>query len=88
MAVLAGYRHLRPGKALTVGHDTNILALGFQDRTLFDVEFEHCVHLGLARTDFFITNPADALQLIAELQAFVVGPVVGPVLCMHTCKDA
>ena len=67
MGVLAGDGDLRPTEALTVGDNADILALGLQDRPLFDVQLEEGMHLALAHR--FVATPADALQLIAECLA-------------------
>jgi len=71
-----------------MGNDADVLAFGFEDRPLFDVQFEHGVHLVLAGTDFLVAHPADALQFIAERFSFGIFTVVGPVLGVDTCKDA
>ena len=60
MRVLAGQRDLQPPQALAMGDHADVLALGLQDRALFDVEFEHRLHL--AGADFLRPDPADALE--------------------------
>ena len=40
MALLAGDRALEPPQPLAVGDDADVLALGFEDRALLDVQLE------------------------------------------------
>ena len=69
-----------------MGDDADILALGFEDRPLLDVQFEESVHF--ARADLLVALPADALQLVAELLALGVGAIVGPVEIVDAGEDA
>ena len=64
MAVLARHRDLRPAQALPVGDNADILALGLQNRALFDMQLKERMHL--ARADCFVAAPADPVQLIAK----------------------
>jgi hypothetical protein len=45
MGVAARERDLQPPQALPVGDDADIAALGLQDGALFDVQFQHRMHL-------------------------------------------
>jgi hypothetical protein len=60
MAFLAGHRAFDPAQALAVGDDPDLLALGLEDRALFDMQLEKRVHL--AGADLFVALPADALS--------------------------
>ena len=86
MLFLAGQGDLQPVQPLPVGDHTDVLALGFEDRPLLDVQLEEGVHL--ARADFFLTDPADPLELVAELQPRRVLAIVGPVLRMQAREHA
>ena len=86
MRLAAGQREFQPPQALTVGSDADLLVLGFEDRALLDVIFEIGVHL--ARADGLITDPADALQLIAKGFALGVLAAIGIVLAVHAGEDA
>ena len=83
--VLAGQPHFKPPKTLPVRHHADILALGFQNWSLFDVQFEEGVHLPC--TDLFIPLPADALQFITELLAGRILAIIGPVQFVHARKN-
>jgi hypothetical protein len=69
-----------------VGDDADILALGLQDRALFDMQLEEGVHLAVA--DLLLAFPADALQFVAEALTLGVDPVIGPVARVLSGKDA
>ena len=87
VAVLAGDGDLGPGEALAVSDNADVLAFGFQDRALLDMQFEHGVHLVLAGADFLVAHPADALQFVAEFLAVVIFTVIGPILGVDAGKD-
>ena len=69
-----------------MGHDTDITALGLQDRALFDMQFEKRVHF--AGACFLLTTPADPLQLISERFAIRIDAGIGPILRMQPRKNA
>ena len=76
----------QPPQALAVGDDADLLVLGLEDRALLDVVFEIGVHL--ARADLFVADPADALQLVAEVLAVRVRAAIGVVERVHAGEDA
>ncbi len=71
MLALAGHRTFDPAQALAMRHDADLLALGFQDRALFDVVFEHRVDGPPA--DGLVAAPADAVQFGAKGLALRIG---------------
>ena len=71
VGILASQRDFQPPQALPMCDDADILAFGLKDRPLLDVELQHRMHL--ARADFFIADPADALKLVAEHHAIEIG---------------
>ena len=85
MGVLAGDRDLCPAQPLAMGDNADILALGLQDRPLFDMQFEKRVHL--ARANLFLAAPSDPRQLVAKALSFGIGARIGPVLRVHARKD-
>ena len=85
VALLARHRAFDPAQALPVGDNTDVLALGLQNRTLFDVQFKECLHLAVA--DFLGTLPADALQFVAKPFAVSIDAVVGPLQLVLPGKD-
>jgi len=68
-----------------MGDDTDFLALGLENRALFDVQFKERVHL--ARAHFFRASPTDPLQLVAETQTLGIPPPIGPILGMQPGKN-
>jgi hypothetical protein len=86
VAFLAGHGAFNPAQALAVGDDADILAFGFQDRTLLDMEFEEGFHWAFA--DGLRALEADPFQLVAEFQARRIFAVVGPVLVQHPGENA
>src|SRR3990167_4684150 len=85
MRLLAGQRHLQPPQPLAVGDDADVLALGFEDRALLDMQFEIGAELLLA--DRLLALEADALELVAEAGTLRVLAVVSPALFEDTGKD-
>ena len=77
VAFLARHRAFDPAQPLPVGDDADLLALGLQNRALFDVQLEEGVHL--ARAHLFLTLPADPFEFIPEPLALGVHPVQRPV---------
>ena len=69
-----------------MGNDTDVLALGLEDRALLDVQLEQRMHF--AGTHFLVALPADALELVAETLALGVDLVIGPVLGVDAGKHA
>ena len=69
-----------------MGDDADVLALGFENRPLFDMQFEESLHP--AGADFFVALPADAFQLVAEFFALRIGVLVDIVLLQHAGEDA
>ena len=65
MGVLAPDRHFVPAHALHSGDDADHLVLGFEYRSLFDVELEHRLELLLA--DGIAAAIADACEFVAEV---------------------
>ena len=84
--VLTGQRDFQPPQTLPVGDDANILALGLQNRTLFDVQFQHRMHL--AGANLFGPFPTNTLQFLAKDLAVHVAAALGIVLGMDPGKDA
>src|SRR5262249_58427658 len=74
MRVLAGNRDVVPAHALRALDDADGFALVFEDRALFDVQFE--ISRKLAGAGFFRTAIADALQFGAEGFAFAIGAAI------------
>ena len=86
MRLLAGEPHLEPPEPLAVGDDADILALGLQDRALFDMQLEKRLHL--AGADRLVAGPANALQLVAERLAVGVLAGIGPFKLVDAGEDA
>ena len=84
MAVAASDGNFGPRQTLTMGHNTNIFALGLKDWALFDVQLEKSMHA--AGANGFVTTPADAFKLCAKFQPVCVFPIISPVLGVHTRK--
>ena len=68
-----------------MGDNADVLALGLQNRPLFDVQFEKRMHLACAH--LFFAAPADPRQFVAEQQTFRILAVVGPIEVMHPAKN-
>ncbi len=86
MALLAGQCDLQPPQALSVGDNANVLAFGFEDGTLLDMQLEQ--RMDLACADLLIALPVNTLQFITEFLALGVFAIVGPILFMDAGKDS
>ena len=85
MRILSRQRDLRPSQPLAVGDDTDVFLFGLQDRALLDVQFKEGVHL--ARTEFFLTFPANAGQFVLKAFVLCIRAIIGPVLTVDAGKN-
>ena len=84
--VLAGDRHLVPAHRLHAGDDADVLALGFQDRPLLDVQLEERRQRMLAAA--LGAAIADRVERRAEGRAGAVRAGVRPVALEHPGEHA
>ena len=86
VTLLARHRHLIPTHALNAGDNTDHFCFIFKDWALLDVKFKHRRELN--GPGLMLALIANALQLIAELDALAVFAGICKLWREHACVNA